>query len=88
MTTDTTAPAETPTGSDNVLDWTPAPALIETLADRVTAFYGKTARLNEVCETAAIEQWLEIGDLNAGQIEALYEEVVEELAARDNGKRR
>lgn len=87
MTTDT-VPAETATNSDNVIDWTAPAALVEDLANRVTTAYGKTARLNEVCETAAIEQWPELDNLDIGQIEALYEEIVAELAARDSGKRR
>lgn len=86
MTTD--APAETATGSSNIEGWEAPAALVEDLANRVTTAYGKTARLNEVCETAAIEQWPELDNLDISQIEELCEEIVEELAARDNGKRR
>lgn len=60
--------------------------LVNALADRVTAAYGKTARLPEVANL--IGQWPETRGLDDGEQEMLAEEIVEELAARDNGRRR
>lgn len=60
--------------------------LVTTLADRVTTEYGKTARLYEVA--ALIDTWPETSSIDIGEQEMLVEEIVEELAARDNGRRR
>lgn len=60
--------------------------LVKTLADRVTQEYGKSARLTEVA--SLIDTWPETKSVDIGEQELLVEEIVEELAARDNGIRR
>lgn len=79
---------ETATDSDNILDWTPAEALVHSIADRVTDAYGKNARLNEIGQLAMRGGIPEADGLEDGQVEELFEEVRDELAFRDNGKRR
>lgn len=80
--------AETATNSNNVLDWTPAEALVHAIADRVTDAYGKHARLNEIGQHAIDGGIPEADGIEDWQVEELFEEVRDELAFRDNGKRR
>lgn len=68
--------------------WEPDQALVQTIADRVTAAYGKSARLNDIGQLAMRGEIPEADNLDHGQTEELFSEVRDELAARDNGKRR
>lgn len=60
--------------------------LVKELATRVVKTHGKSARLAQVAEM--LDEWLETKGLDIGQHELLAEEIVDELAARDNGRRR
>lgn len=70
---------------DDTLDWSPDDTLIKTLANRATEEYGKSARLTQVA--SLLDEWPETMNLDLGQQEILIEEIVEVLAARDNGRR-
>jgi len=76
------------TTSTDAASWELDQALVQTLADRVTKSYGKSARLWQVENAAHDEDWPETRGLDDGQLEELFEEIVEELAGRDNGVRR
>ena len=60
--------------------------LVRELAGRVIAEYGTSARLPEI-ETLA-DDWPEVTDLDDGQIEELFEEIRDTIAATGNGRRR
>jgi hypothetical protein len=76
------------TDNDATLDWSPDPALVKTIADRITDQYGKSARLNEIGLLALAGGIPEVAEYDDGQIELLFDEIRDELAARDNGMRR
>lgn len=59
---------------------------VNQLAELVIETYGPSARLSEVAQ--ALNTWPEIDQLDDGQQEILAEEVRDEIAARDNGRRR
>ena len=60
--------------------------LVHELAGRVIAEFGADARLPEI-ETLA-DDWPEIEGLDEGQIEELFEEIRDTIAATGNGRRR
>lgn len=60
--------------------------LVKELATRTAKEYGKSARLTQVA--SMLDTWPETKNLDLGQQEILAEEIVEVLAARDNGRRR
>jgi hypothetical protein len=64
----------------------PSVELIKALADYATEVYGKGARLPEI--GLLMETWADTDELDDGQQEILAEAVCDELAARDNGRRR
>jgi hypothetical protein len=77
------------TDADDIApDWEPDPALVKTIADRVTEQYGKHARLNEIGLLALAGDIPEVVEYDDGQIEEFFDEVRDELAVRDNGNRR
>jgi hypothetical protein len=80
-------PATTP-DLDAADDSAPSSELVRELADRVANEYGTSARLTEIDMCAENEQWNEVQDLDDGQIEELFEEIRDLLAARDTGQRR
>lgn len=77
--------------ANTVLDWTPDAALVKSIADRVTDAYGPHARLDEIglhALAGGIPEADDPGTLDDWQVETLFEAVRDELAARDDGKRR
>lgn len=56
------------------------------LADRVIEQYGPDARLAQI--EAMANEWPEVQNLDDGEIEELFEEIRDEIAARGNGRRR
>jgi hypothetical protein len=68
--------------------YTPDDTLVRAIADRVTEEYGKHARLPAIGQLAMNGGIPEADELDDGQIEELFDEVRNELAARDNGRRR
>lgn len=69
---------------DNVYE--PSDTLVKEFADYVTETYGKSARGAEVA--LLMGTWADTDELDDGQQEILVEAVRDELAARDNGRRR
>lgn len=89
MTTDTSISPETDTDEgDFDFSWTPPETLVQAVADRVTEAYDKHARLNEIGQLAMRGEIPEADTLEDWQQQELFEEVRDELAARDNGMRR
>lgn len=82
-TTVTTAPANL---DDDTELWEPSETLVKEFADYVTTTYGASARLAEIA--LLMDTLADTDDLDDGQQEILAEAVRDELAARDNGRRR
>lgn len=92
MSTDT---VETATDFSNVIGtwdvetgalWEPSETLVKELADYTATTYGASARLAEI--GLLMGTWADTEQLDDGQQEILAEAVRDELAARDNGRRR
>jgi hypothetical protein len=82
----TTTDTDYETDDDGDALYIPDIKLVRTLATRVRKEHGKSARLTEVA--SHLDTWPETKDLDIGQQEILAEEIVDELAVRDNGRRR
>jgi hypothetical protein len=86
MTDASTTPLDIVASPDDDEFYEPSDELVKHLADHVTEVYGASARLPEV--GMLMDTWPETRNLDDGQQEALAEALVDELAARDNGRRR
>jgi hypothetical protein len=86
--TDTITPDIDEDEDDETYDWEPPEALVQQLATRVADQYGKGARLNQIGDHAMNGGIPEADNLEDWQQQELFEAVRNELAFRDNGRRR